>query len=116
MTPTIPHKITRKQASPILARTFPEYKGHKVKVVFTDKVTFDDLNWSGGTCCKFKAIQVDGSVTSLVAPAPWNNPYEGLTVDLPENVLIVEHSYFCGTDCGITIHAHPSYGPKLLEA
>lgn len=116
MAPTTPYRITRKAASPILAVTFPNYRGHKVRVVFTTKVHFFDLNWSGGTRNKYAAIKIDGTTSVLNAPAPWNNPFEGLTVDLPDDVLIVEHTYVCGKDCGITIWAHPSYGPKLLEA
>lgn len=36
--------ITRKQAAPVLAVTFPGYKGRKIRVEFAEKVSFYDLN------------------------------------------------------------------------
>ena len=54
-------KISAKQAKPILARTFPSYKGRKVKVELTDKVFIHDTNWGGGTKNTYAALQHDGT-------------------------------------------------------
>jgi len=114
LTPTL---LTRKQAKPILDATFPAYRGRKIKVKFTETVNVNDTNWSGGTRNQYQAIGADGLVVDLTAnvPAPWVNPIEGTKIELTENFLIVEHSHFCGKDCGITIYSHPSNSPKILE-
>lgn len=109
-------KLTRKQAKPILEKSFPEYNGRTISLEFVDHVTFYDTNWGGGTRNKYHAVRADGRTSRLVVPAPWVNPVEGKTIDLPEGVLIVEHAIFCGHDCGITIYAHPMYAPKWLTA
>lgn len=109
-------KITRKQAKPIVDVTFPEYTGRKITVRFQTSVTFYDTNWDGGTKSDYAAVNVDGRTGRFEAPAPWINPLEGKTVNLPVDVLIVKHSYFCGQDAGITIYAHPANAPRLLTA
>ena len=108
-------KITRKQAEPILAHSFPNYQGRKITLEFTDKVSFYDTNWSGGTCNQYAAVRADGASRKIYAPAPWVNPIEGKTIPLPEDVIMVEHSHFCGVDSGIHIYANPIHAPRLLE-
>jgi hypothetical protein len=100
-------KLTRKIAKPVLDATFPEYNGRKIKVEFAKTLTFYDLNWSGGTRNKYVAIRSDGLKLNLIAPAPWDNPYEDLKVDIPADVIVVKHAHFCGKDCGITIYVNP---------
>jgi hypothetical protein len=51
----------------------------------------------------------------MYVPAPWDNPKEGLTIDIPQGTLIIKHSFFCGTDCGITIYYNPLDTPKWLK-
>lgn len=109
-------KLNKSQVRPILARSFPSYKGRKFAIEFTTRVTFYDTNWSGGTRNQYVAINANGKVAGFSAPAPWNNPIEGMTIDLPEDVLIVEHSDFCGHDMGIRIYANPCHLPKYLPA
>ncbi len=107
-------KLTRPQAKQVLAITFPEYRGRKIKVEFTDKVWFDDLYWSGGTRAKYVILRSDGSSRLVPTSNPWSdnrNP----CVDLPNSVVVVQHLMFCGQDMGITIYAHPSLAPKWLE-
>jgi len=109
-------KITRKDAEPIIKATFPQYNGRKIKIEFTDKVTFYDTNWGGGTKNTYAAVKSNGQVGHFYAPAPWVNPVEGMTTDLPTDTLLVEHSIFCGKDCGITIYMHPANAPKWITA
>ena len=112
-----PIKVSRKSVKPILDSTFPDYRGHKVRVQFAESVTLYDLNWSGGTRNQYASVRVDGRIghVSNAAP-PWDNPIEGLSVRIPVDTLIVQHSDFCGHDCGITIYAHPSLAPRFLPA
>jgi len=106
--------ISRKQAKTVLAATFPEYAGRKITVRFTDRVTFSDLNWGGGTKNEYKFIRSDGATAEM--PFHWYNPPEGLTVDIPTNVMVVEHSYYCGQDLGVTIHVNPAWAPRWLTS
>lgn len=103
------YPVKKAQIKPVLDVTFPEYKGRTFKVQFTDKVTFSDTNWGGGTRSFYKFVQMDtGKVAPLSVPAPWDNQYEGKTMDLPENIVVVEHIIFCGQDLGIRFYVHPS--------
>lgn len=111
-----PVEITRKQALPIIERAFPEYNGRKIKVEFTEKMYFHDLNWHGGTHADYVVLRSDGTTRYLEAVAPWREAREGACVDLPPNVIVVRHYYFCGKDDGLTIYAHPSIAPRLIEA
>ncbi len=107
-------KVRKAQTRPILDATYPDYRGRKFKVEFTDKVWLHDTNWGGGSRNYYAFVTADGERRYLPSPPPWDNPYEGRGVELPANVLVVEHCYFCGKDLGITIYAHPSYAPKWL--
>lgn len=109
-------KLNKAQYGKIVKATFPEYHGRSVKIEFAERVTFYDTNWSGGSCNKYAAVASDGKTARLNVPAPWVNPIEGQTFDMPEDALLIEHSYFCGKDCGITIYAHPCHLPKWIEA
>jgi hypothetical protein len=109
-------KATRKQAASVIAATFPEYTGRKIAVVFTERVMFYDTNWSGGTHNGYAAVKADGRTAKLNVPAPWCNPVEGATFELPADTLLVCHSHFCGHDLGLTIYAHPTHLPKWLAA
>jgi len=111
-----PFKLSRKQAMPILRKTFPNYAGRKITVEFTESVTFYDTNWGGGTKNTYRFIRSDGKTAAFDAPAPSSNPVEGKTIALPPDILVVCHVIFCGKECGIRIYSHPSNAPKLLEA
>jgi len=115
MNPTI--KANKAQVRAILDATFPEYRGRKFKVEFTETVTFSDTNWGGGTKNTYVAISTYGrGVARLNVPAPWLSTVEGKTMELPREVLVVKHTIFCGKDLGITIYAHPGHLPKWLSA
>ncbi len=112
-----PVKVKKAQIAPILAASFPEYRGRSFKVYFTEKVTLGDLNWDGGTKCTYRAVRMsDGKCAPFPHFSPWNNPLEGKTIPLPESgdIIVVVHSYFCGQDMGITFYAHPSAQQKML--
>lgn len=109
-------KVSRKEVKSIIEATYPEYTGRKISVVFAETVTLYDLNWSGGTCNKYTALTANGKTASPHIPAPWANPFEGAKVNVPVDAVIVEHCYFCGTDCGITIYANPVQAPKWITA
>lgn len=109
-------KLTSRQAKPIVSVAFPDYRGRKFFMEFTGAVRFDNMNWDGGSKNEYVSIRRDGSVGRFESYSPWNNPVEGQTVQLPADVIVVQHTYYCGQDCGITIYAHPSLAPALLPA
>lgn len=113
MNPTM--KVKKSDVRPILMASFPGYNGRKFQVEFTDAVWFSDTNWGGGSRTYYRFVNMDnGMNAALSVPAPWNNPYEGQRMELPENIVVVAHSIFCGQDMGITFYAHPSRS-RMLE-
>lgn len=109
-------KVKKADVKPIVQATFPNYRGRTFEIEFTPKVTFHDTNWGGGTRNLYTAVASDGRSIKLGVPAPWQNAVEGKTMDLPEDILIVKHTVFCGKDLGITIYANPVHLPKWLSA
>ena len=112
--------IDPKQAAPIIRATFPSYNGKHCKIRAQDRVTFNGLNWSGGSRSTYRACRLDGtpieSQHDMSAPPPWSNPFEGKTVSIPAGCAVVEHSIFCGKDMGLTIYAPPADVAPLLPA
>ena len=104
--------LTRKQAAKIISLSYPDYKGRKITVEFSDTVSFYDTNWGGGSKNYYTALGLteNGELVArqYIAPAPWNNTVEGTTVALPTNALIVERSFFCGKETGLTIYVNPA--------
>jgi len=109
-------KVSKRDIAPILAASFPEYKGRTFRVVPIEKVTLHDLNWGGGTRNEYVAVKFDGSHSRLTPVAPWVEMREGATIDLPLDALLVEYSVFCGADLGIRIYCNPAVMPRLLPA
>ena len=88
----------------IAKAAYPTWKGRKLHADFSGKVTFSDTNWGGGSRNYYVSLSSDGRKRGLMVPAPWVNPIEGQTVQIPEGFVVVEHTIFCGKDCGVTIH------------
>ena len=108
-----------KQFKDIIKATFPDYRKRTVVIAPREKVTFHDVNWSGGTRSEYRACSIDGKraekTPHMGLNAPWNNPYSGLTIDLPVNTVIVEGGYFCGKKRQLYIYVHPANMPLLLK-
>ena len=107
--------LTRKQAAKIIAATFPNYKGRKIKLERTSSVTFSDTTWDGGSKNYYAAISIDGrsEVLDMTKVMPWSNPLEGRTFPLPTGCLLVEHTIFCGKDAGLHIYVNPASAGEL---
>jgi len=110
-----PIKLRKAQVRPIVDKVFPDYRGRKFKLEFTDAVVFSDLHWDGGSRNSYGFVRADGEMAFLPASSPWDCPFEGKKLPLPQNILVVQHTVVCGHDLGITIYAHPCWAPKLLE-
>ena len=103
----------------IVKATFPSYKRKKVYVKASESVSIQDLNWSGGTRCEYRACTLDGlelgSLDRYSAMAPWNNPAEGQLLPVPIGACVVRGGYFCGKESLLTIHVNPADMPKYLS-
>lgn len=112
-------EVKSKDVKDIIKATFPGNRKRKAYIVPTNSVRLSDLNWSGGTRAEYRACTLDGkSISSKVdmsMPAPWNNPYEGLEVEIPEGAAIVEGGYFCGKELAVRIHVRPDSVAKLID-
>jgi len=109
-------KLKKSDVKEMLALTFPDYTGRKFSLVLTHTVTFFDMNWGGGSRNVYKCVNTAQQTAQVPAPAPWVNPLEGMTVELPLDTLVAEHSVFCGKDLGITFYMRPENAPALLNA
>jgi hypothetical protein len=93
------------------------YRRKTVSLVVTERFTLTDLNWSGGTRSIYTAIAIGHNATftpRLDHNPPWSNMYEGMTVDLPENIIVARTGLFCGKTSQMTLFVHPNNMPNLL--
>ena len=96
----------------LLAATFPDYKGRKIRICVPEcRVQFDQ-NGGGGTYDRVMALRLeDGATARLPRLAPWTDEAVAMAndgVDVPPGMLLVVWSRFCGADLGITIYAAPA--------
>ena len=99
----------------IINATFPKYNGRKIKVS-TDVPSRLDSYWDGGSKDTFSFYHLDERKSFQL---PTNHPaFEpgnpSKLNSLPNRVVIVMHSYFCGKDLGITIYANSDDMTPLL--
>ena len=113
-------KASTKDFKHIVGATFPNYRKRSVYVGQSDTVTLHDLNWSGGTRSIYRACTIDGkpleTAVNMSAPAPWNNPYEGQTINIPPGMVVVQGGDFCGKPSTLFIYFSPGDTPKQLTA
>ena len=103
----------------IIAATFPDYKGKKIKVVIGDIPTNLSSYWSNGSREYYvfynlangnaKAVPESGSGFGKYPDTPKVN-----TQSMPDAVVLVNHTIFSGKDLGITIYAKPGAVEPLL--
>lgn len=91
----------------IIAATFPNYRGRTVK--YSPNIPKGELRsyWSGGSRDYYVFYQpATGKTWNLGSNHPWfekGKPAPDCEA-MPESVCLVEHTIFCGKDCGITIY------------
>lgn len=108
-------KARKGDVSWLTSVAFPEYSGRRFAIRVSPTVYLSDLHWAGGTRNEYRAVRMDdGAAAELETGTPWAGIPEGTPVEIPVGVAIVEHSYFCGKDCGITVHIHPDNAARLL--
>ena len=113
-------RVKTKDIKRIVDATFPGYRKREVSVEARETVIFHDLNWSGGTKSEYRACGIKGESNArrldMGRPAPWNNPYEGLKVEIPIDCVVVEGGYFCGQERMLRFYVHPANMPKFITA
>jgi len=112
-------KTKRADVAPLVAATFPDYKGRKITVQPATSVMLHSLNWDGGSRSQYRTCSTDGapigSADRYNAMAPWANPAEGQNIPVPQGAVVVRHSIFSGKDAGLTIYINPADMPAWLE-
>lgn len=89
----------------IAKKCYPDYRGRKFRINQKGSVTFYNTNWGGGTRNSYAGVNYqNGKYEPLADFSPWYNPAEGKTIAIPQGYAVIEHSIFCGKDCGLTIH------------
>jgi hypothetical protein len=84
---------------------YPEYKGRKFTAEVKSKYYVSNY-WDGGTRNYMKAIDLKTGLImepSHESTVPFNS-ISNTCIDIPPNVGILEHSYFCGKDMGIRLY------------
>lgn len=113
-----PMKLNRSQVKPILAVTFPEYKGNRIKLYVRPSysITSSSLCWDEGQKTDVRVV-VNGpdglSAVAVTETAPWNGrEYRG---EIPKNGMVVERVY-SGQLVLIYIHVCPGsdFLPRML--
>lgn len=99
----------------IAKQAFPDYKGRKYAINQKGSLTLYNTNWGGGSRNYYTAYNYEnGKFAPLANYSPWFNPAEGSTVVIPPFCCVIEHSIFCGHDCGITIYLSKTEEQKLI--
>jgi hypothetical protein len=103
----------------LVKATFPNYKRKQVSINASGRVTFQDLNWSGGTRSEYIGATLRGNQTGNLsrfnAMAPWDiRQIEGQSIDIPQGHCVIRSGYFCGKTSILTIYVNPADMPKLL--
>jgi hypothetical protein len=108
--------ITDPLVRAILAASFPQYRGRKIKIVAQTRPLNCKSYWDGGSRDYFSFVHL-GTMKSAEMPAQsaYDRDIRGAeSVTLPVGVICVEHSIFCGKDIGISIHVNPENLVSML--
>ena len=98
-------------------KAFPGYTGRKYKLDNSGRPVNVTSYWDGGSRSYYAAVNLS---TGATLPAPQNGtPFDGGPiapdgVKVPAGFVIVEHSIFAGTDCGITFYIDPNTATAFL--
>lgn len=110
----------RVKSTPALRRlakaTFPAWRGRKYRIRIADTFTADGTMWSGGSRSQYVAVCLKGGGMASVPQERFlerSDAYHEPQA-IPADCVVVEHSYFCGKDMGLTIHCPTPAAQRLL--
>ena len=96
---------------------YPAYGGRIFKFEARDSVALSGSYWDGGSRSSYVGINLETRKSVAVPqfdPPQFGGPIETPKVVLRPNFAIVEHSFFCGKDMGLTFYIHPSDAPQMI--
>ena len=103
-------KLRKKDIAEIVAAAYPDYTGRKFKLTFQEHYHMSDY-WSGGSRTYVTAFKLQEGNLKMAKPLEAaSNPFikdAHVKFDIPRDVALVEHVYFCGHDLGIRVVVHP---------
>lgn len=102
----------------IVTETYPDYRGRKYAYNVADHPLDVRSYWDGGSRSYYTFVELaTGRTVAMPAQSAYNAPIKGAdAVMLPDGIICVEHSYFCGHDMGIIFHVSPANLPRMLAA
>lgn len=118
-------KLRKSDVAPILNLLGSDYKGRKFSLGIreTYSVNNGDLLWDGGSKTEVTFLrQTHGKweiiSASDIMPCAMTQGAATMNVRIPADAMIVERSWFCGTDCGYTFIVAPgsAFLPKAIGA
>ena len=99
----------------IVRACYPDYTGRKIKIEARTSYHLSNF-WDGGSRSYVVAYHLESGLTKEASPSttsPFNEASKS-SVEIPEGVVLVEHSIFQGKDVGIRIYVNPLNMAKLL--
>jgi hypothetical protein len=115
MTNRIKVSKSDKSLKKIVEACYPEWRGRKLHVEAATSYQLSNY-WSEGSRDYVRAFDLaSGKIadTMRLSGNPFT-PEAHARVEIPEGVVFVEHSIFCGKDRGVTIYVNPANMPKFL--
>ncbi len=113
-------KARKQDIAPLLAATFPDYRGRRFFVEAASSITLYDLNWCEGVRNAYRAVTLDGvglgadKLANMNATAPWKNYAEGSVCSVPVGLVVACHSYR-GMHESVTFYINPADMPKVIK-
>lgn len=103
---------------PIIEAAFPDYRGNKASVRIQESIEYTtaDLTWQEGSKTEVVVLRWNGeSFDALDLNRAFRSENTRITGKIPDEIILVEHAFFCGKDAGIRCIVSPScvYLPKL---
>lgn len=106
-------KLKKTDIRDVLKVSFPGYRGRKFHLRIASTAHLEG-NWDGGSRTETVAVGIKEGVWAGM-PMPKSH---GTDLTIPDNIILVNHIWFCGSDLGIEILASPNcvFLPKVLPA
>ena len=100
------------------ARAFPSWRGRKYRVQPCESMQLSGTQWSGGSKSEYVVVDFRTGVALPVSEHPFLRASElhDVPYAMVQGIVVLEHSWFCGKDAGVTFHVHPADLPKMLPA
>jgi len=102
----------------ILNATFPDYKGRAFKLNVVDETRSFSLNsmWDGGSRDYYAIIELATMKAVNISEMVGNYRRPDQRISLREGFALVERSYFCGKDMGLTIYILTNNAAKMIPS